>query len=146
MILVMASTGMFGRPVVEGLARRGLPVRATGRSVRALENLNAPGAELMPADMDDPSTLLRLMEGVDKVLVNAPIDDKKEVRERNVIEAMIHSGHGAKIGGFFDRFQDAAIADQRLLWLFPLVYLVIRGPGLISLDTVFGRMSRREHV
>ena len=67
MILVMASTGMFGRPVVEGLARRGLPVRATGRSVRALENLNAPGAELMPADMDDPSTLLRLMEGVDKV-------------------------------------------------------------------------------
>ena len=29
------------------------------------------------------------------------------------------TGHEAKIGGFFDRFQDAAIADQRLLWLFP---------------------------
>ncbi|MFT5511518.1 MAG: putative oxidoreductase [Hyphomicrobiaceae bacterium] len=53
------------------------------------------------------------------------------------------TGHDAKIGGFFDRFQDAAIADQRLLWLFPLIYLLIRGPGLVSLDAVFGRMFRR---
>ena len=56
------------------------------------------------------------------------------------------TGHDAKIGGFFDRFQDAAIADQRLLWLFPLVYLVIRGPGLISLDAIFGRMFQREQI
>lgn len=53
------------------------------------------------------------------------------------------TGHGAKVGGFFDRFQDAAIADQRLLWLFPLIYLIIRGPGLVSLDAIFGRMVRR---
>lgn len=53
------------------------------------------------------------------------------------------SGHGAKVGGFFDRFQDAAIADQRLLWLFPLIYLIVRGPGLVSLDAIFGRMVRR---
>jgi putative oxidoreductase len=56
------------------------------------------------------------------------------------------TGHGAKIGGFFDRFQDAAIADQRLLWLFPLVYLVIYGPGVISLDTLLGRVTRPEHI
>ena len=56
------------------------------------------------------------------------------------------TGHGAKLGGFFDRFQDAAIADQRLLWLFPLVYLVIRGPGAVSLDAIFGRFSRREYI
>ena len=53
------------------------------------------------------------------------------------------TGHDAKIGGFFDRFQDAAIADQRLLWLFPLIYLILRGPGLVSLDAIFGRMFRR---
>ena len=78
----MASTGMFGRPVVEGLAKRGLPVRATGRSEKGLATLDAPGAELIPADMDDPSSLLKLMNGVDKVLVNAPMDDQKEVREK----------------------------------------------------------------
>lgn len=56
------------------------------------------------------------------------------------------TGHDAKIGGFFDRFQDAAIADQRLLWLFPLIYLVLRGPGLISLDAIFGRMFQRDEI
>lgn len=56
------------------------------------------------------------------------------------------TGHGAKVGGFFDRFQDAAIADQRLLWLFPLIYLVIHGPGMISLDAILGRIFRREHI
>ena len=56
-------------------------------------------------------------------------------------------GHGADaktIGTFFDATQDSALADQRLLWLFPLLYLVIRGPGLISLDALFGRMPRRD--
>jgi len=50
------------------------------------------------------------------------------------------------IGSFFDRVPDSVIADQRLLWLFPLIYLIIRGPGLISLDTVLGRMFRRETI
>ena len=97
MILVMGSTGMFGRPVVEGLAKAGLPVRATARTEKALTALDAPGAELVPADMDDPSTLLPLMNGVDKVLVNAPMDAQKERRECNVIEAMLRSGNGARI-------------------------------------------------
>ena len=97
MILVMASTGMFGRPVVEGLAKRGMPVRATGRSEAALTSLNARGAERVVADMDDPSTLAKLMSGVDKVLINAPMDDRKEQRECNVIEAMIRSGSEATI-------------------------------------------------
>ena len=48
-----------------------------------------------------------------------------------------YHGIGEKaIGAPFDRFHDAMVADQRLLWLFPLVYLVVRGPGLLSLDRV----------
>ena len=121
MILVMTATGMFGRPVVEGLAQRGLPVRATGRSEQALAELNAPGAELVPADMDDPSTLLQLMKGVDQVLVNAPMDDRKEERVRNVIDAMIRSGNGAKIvlltGGVDhdDSLGDAGLATEQFM-------------------------------
>ena len=53
-------------------------------------------------------------------------------------------GVGAKtIGAPFDRFQDAAIADQRLLWLFPLVYLVIRGAGFLSFDGLLARFFRK---
>ena len=136
MILVMASTGMFGRPVVEGLAKRGLPVRATGRSEKALSTLDAPGAELILADMDDPSTLLQLMRGVDKVLVNAPMDDKKEARVSNVIKAMIQSGHGAKIvlltGGVEhdDALGRAGLATERLMRSSGLPWTVV-GPQTV---------------
>ena len=56
------------------------------------------------------------------------------------------TGHDVKVGGFFDRFADAAIADQRLLWLFPLIYLLIRGPGAISLDAILGRVLKSRYV
>lgn len=121
MILVMVSTGMLGRPIVEGLARRGLPVRATGRSKITLATLEASGAELIPADMDDPSFLNKLMDGVDKLLVNAPMDDQKEVREKNMIEAMIRSGNGPKFvlltGGVEhdDALGEAGLATERLM-------------------------------
>ena len=49
------------------------------------------------------------------------------------------AGHGVDektIGAPFDRFQDAAIMDQRLLRIVPLVYLTLRGAGAISLDAV----------
>ena len=39
----------------------------------------------------------------------------------------------------FDRFPDAAILDQRLLWLVPLVFVVIRGAGYVSLDALLER-------
>lgn len=51
-------------------------------------------------------------------------------------------GHGAAIGGWFDNLPDAAIIDQRSLWVFLLLYLVLRGGGPLSLDYVlFGRHS-----
>lgn len=48
-------------------------------------------------------------------------------------------GHAAgpeTIGAWFDRFPDAAILDQRALWVFLLLALVLRGPGPISLDAL----------
>ena len=48
-------------------------------------------------------------------------------------------GHGlagdAKfIGGWFDRIPDAMLMDQRLLWVFPLLVLFIKGAGALSVD------------
>ena len=48
-------------------------------------------------------------------------------------------GHGlagdAKfIGGWFDRIPDTMLIDQRLLWVFPLIALVIKGAGALSID------------
>lgn len=48
-------------------------------------------------------------------------------------------GHGAidhaeTVGKLFDRLPDAVILDQRLLWVFLLLTLVIKGGGMLSLD------------
>lgn len=40
----------------------------------------------------------------------------------------------AVLGGWFDRFPDAIIMDQRAFWIFALVVLVIKGAGPISFD------------
>ncbi len=55
-------------------------------------------------------------------------------------------GHGADattIGAWFDGPSGALIADQRLLWIFVLLVLVLKGPGKISLDALLGSLYRR---
>ena len=67
------------------------------------------------------------------------------VAVQTVVDITVHQLDAASIGAMFDRFPDALIADQRLLWLFPLLVIVLHGPGLLSVDRlVFGR--RREAV
>jgi len=48
-------------------------------------------------------------------------------------------GHGQwdALGGWFDRFADALILDQRAFWVFALLTLVIKGAGPLSLDRLF---------
>lgn len=45
-----------------------------------------------------------------------------------------HHADAATIGAWFDRASDALILDQRALWLFVLLTLVVRGAGPLSLD------------
>lgn len=58
---------------------------------------------------------------------------------QSYVDIAFHGADETTIGGWFDRLSDGTILDQRTLWVFLLVYLVIRGPGLISLDTILGR-------
>jgi len=50
------------------------------------------------------------------------------------VDIQFHGADAATIGAWFDRVHNSAISDQRLLWLFPLVYLLIKGAGPLSLD------------
>lgn len=51
-----------------------------------------------------------------------------------------HHADETTIGAAFDRIQDSAIWDQRMLWAFVLIYLVIRGAGAISVDGLLRSM------
>ena len=49
------------------------------------------------------------------------------------------AGYSKFIGGWFDPIPDAMLMDQRLLWVFPLIVLVIKGAGALSIDRALMR-------
>lgn len=53
-----------------------------------------------------------------------------------------HDVGAEAIGGLFDRNPGAAIADDRTLWVFLLIVLVLKGPGFVSADYLLGRRMR----
>jgi putative oxidoreductase len=61
---------------------------------------------------------------------------------QSYVDVTVHQV-GDAAGRMFDRFPDGVIADQRLLWAFPLAYLVIRGGGVVSLDGLAARLRPR---
>jgi putative oxidoreductase len=48
------------------------------------------------------------------------------------------AGHGAALGAWFDRHADGLI-DERGFWLFPLLLLVLKGAGPVSVDAALSR-------
>ncbi len=57
----------------------------------------------------------------------------------SIVDVTLHNLDPKSVGFVFDRMQDAIIADQRLLWIFPLIYLVLRGAGPLSADGIICR-------
>lgn len=60
----------------------------------------------------------------------------------SVVDVTLHNLDAASIGAMFDRVPSAIIFDQRLLWMFPLIYLVVKGAGAISLDALISARAR----
>ncbi len=53
-----------------------------------------------------------------------------------------HGLDAKSIGALFDGVQDSIVSDQRLLWVFPLVYLTVKGAGMISADALLARFCQ----
>lgn len=66
-ILVFAANGNVGQPLVAALLAKGEQVKAASRTGTAVG-----GAQGVALDIDDPSTLARAFEGVDRVFLLAP--------------------------------------------------------------------------
>jgi putative oxidoreductase len=61
------------------------------------------------------------------------------VAVQSYVDIAFHGVDAETIGALFDRFADSVIVDQRTLWLVPLVYLVVKGAGALSLDHLLAR-------
>ena len=64
------------------------------------------------------------------------------VAVQSFVDIRYHGVDAETIGAYFDAFPDALILDQRLLWGFLLVYLVVRGAGAVSVDRLIGGAKR----
>ena len=62
---------------------------------------------------------------------------------QTLVDITVHQIGAESIGALFDRFPDSLIADQRLLWMVPLALVAIKGPGLLSLDTLLAKRFAR---
>ena len=58
---------------------------------------------------------------------------------QSYVDIRFHNVEAEAIGAWFDRFSDAAILDQRALWFCLLTFLVIYGPGRLSVDYYLSR-------
>lgn len=45
-------------------------------------------------------------------------------------------GEAATVGGWFDKSPDSVIMDQRALWIFLLLVIVVKGAGRLSVDRI----------
>jgi uncharacterized protein YbjT (DUF2867 family) len=92
MVLVSGATGMFGGRIARGLLDAGQPVRALVRDRQKASELEAAGAELVVADMDQPESLGPALDGVKRVFLVSPMDDRIEARETAVTAAAKEAG------------------------------------------------------
>jgi uncharacterized protein YbjT (DUF2867 family) len=94
-VLVYGGTGTQGSPVVEQLLDAGWSVRAVTRDAERGQNWAARGAEVVSADLGQPETLKAANEGVDRVVLQLPLQYDFALHEeygRNAIDAARAAG------------------------------------------------------
>ncbi len=57
------------------------------------------------------------------------------------VDINFHGADEKAVGALFDTVPDSLIADQRTLWIFVMIVLVVKGGGYLSLDRLFSRKS-----
>jgi putative oxidoreductase len=58
---------------------------------------------------------------------------------QSTVDIAFHGAEAATIGAWFDNLSGAAILDQRTLWVFLLLCLILKGPGRLSLDHLLSK-------
>src|SRR5262249_34312541 len=92
-ILITGATGNNGTELLKLLASRSIPVRAMirpGADARAISNL--PGVGVVEADFDVPSSLKRILDGVERAFLLTNSTERSETQQLGFVEAAQRSG------------------------------------------------------
>ncbi len=97
-LAIFGASGAIGHALAPELARRGIPFRAVGRRRQTLADAfgGLPGAEIVDADLSDPSQAVRAAQGVDTIVyavgVAFPEFDRHAPLMRTTLEAAVAAG------------------------------------------------------
>lgn len=89
MILITGASGNNGSELIKLLSERGISVRAMSRKPSVLTN---PGVEFVSADFDDPASIRRALEGVEKAFLVTPSSERVETQQLSFVEAARSAG------------------------------------------------------
>jgi uncharacterized protein YbjT (DUF2867 family) len=92
-ILVTGATGNTGKPIVEALVSRGVPVRAMVRAGADRGRLPA-GVAVAVADFDDPASLAAALQDVERAYLVTPSSERAEAQQRRFADLAVRAGAG----------------------------------------------------
>jgi uncharacterized protein YbjT (DUF2867 family) len=142
MILITGATGSNGTELVKLLSSRGVPVRAMVRShegAKAIAGLQ--GVELVIGDFDDPASVERALQGVEKSFLLTNSTERAEPQQLGFVNSARRTGlkHIVKLSQFaadksspvrFLRYHaavESAIADSGIGYTFLRPNLYMQG-------------------
>ncbi len=64
---------------------------------------------------------------------------------QSYVDVFLLGVDASTVGALFDRESGSAIVDQRTLWIFVLLVLVVKGGGALSLDRLFSGIFTRKN-
>src|SRR6266508_1530016 len=93
MIAVSGATGNIGKEVVRQLVAKGQPVRVLARNVqKGRAMFPEPGVDIVQADLDQPESLEKALEGVDHAFLLSSTDPQQVALQGNFINAARKAG------------------------------------------------------
>jgi uncharacterized protein YbjT (DUF2867 family) len=92
MILVTGATGTVGSEVVRALRERAERTRALVRDPEKAARMLPSEVELARGDLDDPGALAEAMEGIERLFLLAPVDQRMVELEGKVLDAAKEAG------------------------------------------------------
>ena len=86
MTLVTGATGNTGRPLVELLCQRGVPVRAMVHSATSREQLTGLPVEVIVADLDDAEAVSAALAGIERAYLVTPSSERAQAQQERFVE------------------------------------------------------------
>lgn len=92
-ILITGATGNIGTELTRYLSAKGISFRAMVRSVDKVKDLSGiPGAELIEGDFNDPKSIERALDGIEKAFLLTNSSEQAEKQQSTFVEIATRTG------------------------------------------------------